>query len=171
MSLLSHSFGTPSPGMFHRDVFLPHFVYITFLSWKGNSLYARMIPGLLIQKLFKGENWSCLHVCNSSMQQRYNWERTHVILFIFPGFGSERPVVYWQSQTNTYLMELAKVKVHTSRTQVDSKVFINLHAWNHCPWPALSRKWLENYMEPHASSEILSFIDKIRPDNLVESQT
>ena len=56
-------------------------------------------------------------------------------------------------------MELAKVKVHTSRTQVDSKVFINLHAWNHCPEPALSPKWLENYMEPHASSEILTSSD------------
>ena len=81
MSLLSHSFGALSPGMFHRDVFPPHFVYITFLLWKGNSLYARMILGLLIQKLFKGENWSCLHVCNSSIQQRYNWEGTHVIFF------------------------------------------------------------------------------------------
>ena len=51
------------------------------------------------------------------------------------------------------------MKVHTSRTQVDSKVFINLHAWNHCPGPALSPKWLENYMEPHASSEILTRSD------------
>ena len=56
-------------------------------------------------------------------------------------------------------MELAKVKVHTSRTQVDSKVFINLHVWNHCPGPALSPKWLENDMEPHASSEILTRSD------------
>ena len=28
-----------------------------------------------------------IHVCNSSMQQRYNLEETHVILFIFPGFA------------------------------------------------------------------------------------
>ena len=56
-------------------------------------------------------------------------------------------------------MELAKVKVHTSRTQVDSKVFINLHASDHCLRPALSPKWLENYMEPHASSEILTRSD------------
>ena len=56
-------------------------------------------------------------------------------------------------------MELAKGKVHTSRTQVDSKVFINLHSSNHCPGPALSPKWLENYMEPLASSEILTRSD------------
>ena len=56
-----------------------------------------------------------------------------------------------------------------SRTEVDSKrlhapgvtllgLFINLHE-NHCPGPALSTKWLENYMEPHASSEILTRSD------------
>ena len=39
------------------------------------------------------------------------------------------------------------------------KVFINLHTWNHCPGPALSPKWLENYMEPHVSSEILTRSD------------
>ena len=48
MSLLSHSFGIPSPGMFHWDVFLGHFLYITFLLWKGNSLHARMT--ILIQR-------------------------------------------------------------------------------------------------------------------------
>ena len=30
MSLLSHSFGTPSPGMFPRDVSLPDFVYTIY---------------------------------------------------------------------------------------------------------------------------------------------
>ena len=40
-------------------------------------------------------------------------------------------------------------------------MFINVHAWNHCPGPALSPKWIENYMEPHASSEILTRSDLI----------
>ena len=35
-----------------------------------------------------------LIMSNSSMQQRYNWEGTRVSFFIFPGSGSERPVVY-----------------------------------------------------------------------------
>ena len=65
-------------------------------------------------------------------------------------------------------MELAKVKVQELKwTQRDSRnvpivvlgLFINLHAWNHCPGPALSPKWLENYMEPHAFSQILTRSD------------
>ena len=65
-------------------------------------------------------------------------------------------------------MELAKVKVQEIKwTQRDSRnipngpleLLINLHAWNHCHGPALSPKWLDNYMEPHASSEILTRSD------------
>ena len=57
-------------------------------------------------------------------------------------------------------MELEKVKVHTSRTQVDSKVFINLHARIivldlHCHQSGVRTI----YMEPHASSEILTRSD------------
>ena len=76
---MSHSFGIPSPGVFHRDVALPHFVYIAFLLWKGNSSYENDTRPT-------DSNEKIDHVC---MQQRYtcNWEGTHVILFIFPGFA------------------------------------------------------------------------------------
>ena len=65
-------------------------------------------------------------------------------------------------------MELAKVKIHELKwTQRDSRnipngllgLLINLHAWNHCPEPALSPKWLDHYMEPRASSKILTRSD------------
>ena len=59
--------------MFHRDVALPHFVYITFLLWKGNSLYENDTRPT-------DSNEKIDHVC---MQQRYNWEGTHIVLSYF----------------------------------------------------------------------------------------
>ena len=90
------------------------------------------------------------------MQQRYDWEGTHVILFIFPGFAVK---------DKSYIDMAKQIPVRWSRQGSRFKnssgleVFVNLHAWNHCPRPALSPKWLENYMEPHASSEILTRSD------------
>ena len=93
------------------------------------------------------------------MQQRYNWEGTHVILFIFPGFAVKdqryvdiaKQIPIWWSWQRSRFKNWSGPK--ETPGVIPQGMFINFHE-NHCPGPALSSKWLENYMEPHASSEI-----------------
>ena len=117
------------------------------------------------QKPFKTFKERIDHVFCSS-------EGPHVILFMFPGFAVKDQPYMWLGQLNKYL---SWIWWSWQRSSLESRfknpsgledyvwisplgLFINLHAWNH-PGPVLSPKQLENCMEPHASSEILTRSD------------
>ena len=130
MSLLSHSFGTPSQCVpLHID-----FVYITLLLRKGNSFYAIMMLGPPI-RLFNSKEYSKEEIDHIWQQQRCNCEGTHVILFVFPGL---LVMLIWPHK---YLLLDGAGSRQGSRTPISlSDSFINLHAWNHCPGHELSPK-------------------------------
>ena len=75
---MSHSFGIPSPGIFHWDVF-PATLCLHYASFMERQLIVCENDTRPTDPKEKID-----HVC---MQQRYNWEGIHVILFIFPGFA------------------------------------------------------------------------------------
>ena len=54
------------------------------------------------------------------MQQRYNWEETHAILFIFPGFAVLLKTSRILTWPNKYLFDGAG-KGQDSRTEVDKR--------------------------------------------------
>ena len=58
-----------------------------------------------------------------------------------------------------FLEKFIKVKIGLILAHFAPTPPISLHASDRCLGPALSPKWLENYMEPHASSEILTRSD------------